>query len=71
LVGHHLSSSPRCGQKQTVAGSGRSSHASVPKGHEISEKLAKTSWLDGSFEGFQCPRDGCKGIGIRRDLEED
>jgi DNA-directed RNA polymerase subunit M/transcription elongation factor TFIIS len=38
---------------------------------EISEKLAKTSWLDGSFEGFQCPRDGCKGIGIRRDLEED
>jgi len=33
LIARHLSSSPRCGQKQTVAGSGSSSHASLPKEH--------------------------------------
>jgi hypothetical protein len=34
LVACHLSSSPIAAQKQTVAGSARSSHASLPKGHE-------------------------------------
>ena len=29
---------------------------------QIREDLIKTSWLDGRFEGFQCPKHGCRGI---------
>lgn len=33
---------------------------------EIREDLIKTSWLNGSFQGFQCPKDGCKGIALHQ-----
>jgi len=28
----------------------------------IEEKLIKTSIMDGSFQGYRCPKPGCKGI---------
>lgn len=37
---------------------------------QIRENLIKTSWLDGSFRGFQCPKDGCKGIAPRQSEED-
>jgi transcription elongation factor Elf1 len=35
----------------------------------IREDLIKTSWLDGRFLGFKCPKDGCKGIALRQSEE--
>jgi DNA-directed RNA polymerase subunit RPC12/RpoP len=33
-------------------------------GHEfwVEEKLMKTSIMDGSLQGYRCPKPGCKGI---------
>jgi DNA-directed RNA polymerase subunit RPC12/RpoP len=28
----------------------------------VTEDSIATSWLDGSFSGFRCPEEGCKGI---------
>ncbi len=28
----------------------------------IREDLIKTSWLDGRFAGYQCPKEGCEGL---------
>jgi predicted RNA-binding Zn-ribbon protein involved in translation (DUF1610 family) len=36
---------------------------------KIREGLIKTSWLDGRFQGFKCPKDGCKGIALRQSEE--
>jgi hypothetical protein len=40
---YHLSSSPLRGQKRTVASSGRSSHASVLKGHDSGRNLCNAN----------------------------
>jgi hypothetical protein len=37
---------------------------------QIREDLIKTSWLDGRFQGFQCPKNGCKGIVLPRAKED-
>ncbi len=33
-------------------------------GHKfwVKPELIQTSWVDGSLEGFRCPRKGCRGI---------
>jgi phage shock protein A len=31
---------------------------------QIREELIKTSWLDGRFQGFYCPKNGCKGVAL-------
>lgn len=33
-------------------------------GHDfwIERELVKTKWVDGSFEGFRCPREDCEAI---------